>query len=100
MKSLNQGRVRIWWLSHNHRPVLAILLFAAVSTLVFHYESRLHEERKVSAIANELLKAEKMARGLHNTMFLIEASTIPQAQSKLAKVAGDLDMARHEMGKK
>ena len=100
LKSLNKGRVRIWWLTHNHRPVLAAILIAAIASLVFYYELRLQEERKVSALANDLLKAEQVARGLPKTMFLIEASTIPQAQNKLAKVSNDLDLARHGMGRK
>jgi len=99
-KSLNKGRIRIWWLTHNHRPVLAAILIAAIASLIFYYECRLQEERKVAALSAELLKAEQIARGLPRTMFLIEASTIPQAQNKLARVSNDLDLARHGMGRK
>ena len=94
-----KARFRIWWLSHNHRPVLAATFIAAISTLVFYYESEIRKERAEKAIAVELLAAEQAARGLQKTVFLIEAGTVTQAQEKLAKVAGDLDMARYRMGK-
>lgn len=97
LNSLCQGRLRVWWVSHNHRPVLAATFIAAISILVFYYESAISKERAERAIVSELLAAEQTARGFQKTMFLIEASTIPQARDKLARVAGELDAARGGM---
>lgn len=90
---------RIWWLSHNHRPVLTAAFVAAISALIFSYEYDLRKERAGRAAAMQMLMAEQTARGFQKTVFLIEASTIPQAQEKLARVAGELDVARHGMRK-
>lgn len=100
LKTLVGGNVYIWWLTHRHESRVAGLFLLLAVLFVGFSEWRLAVERGEKDELVKLLSDERAARVLPNTVYILEAATVTKAQEKLARIAGDLDLARYEMGKK
>lgn len=94
------GNAYVWWLTHRHEARVAGLFLILSVLFVGYYEVRFEIERVEKGELVKLLSDERAARALPNTVYVLEAATVTKAQEKLAKIAGDLDMARYEMGRK
>lgn len=103
IRSLNQGRYRIWWLTRSRRRDLVVALqllflvaaFLAVST--WDYQDQLEQERYAKEDVSRILAEERKARELPRTVYVIEAATPQQVAEKLAGIAGELDNERAKL---
>ena len=100
LKATFQGRPYIWWLTHKHEARLAALCCTFGLLLFVSHESRLTALITEKAALQATILDLQASKKLPSTVFVLEGSTIEQAQIKLARVAGELDVARHEMGRK
>lgn len=100
LKTIAGGGVYIWWLTHRHEARTAALFLILSALFVGYSELRLFAERGEKNELVKLLSEERSARALPNTVYILEAPTVTKAQEKLARIAGDLDLARYEMGRK
>ena len=100
LKTIAGGGVYIWWLTHRHEARTAALFLILFALFITFYESRLFFERGEKNELVRMLSDERAARVLPNTVYILEAPTVTKAQEKLARIAGDLDLARYEMGRK
>lgn len=99
IKAVFQGRPYVWWLTHRHEARLAVLCCVFGSVLFALHETRLMAVVEEKNLLQAALADERASKKLPGTVFILEGSTIEQAQVKLARVAGDLDVARHAMGR-
>lgn len=103
MRKLGKGSIRVWMLTHGEQAKLALMgiTMVALYSLVSHwdYQDALLAEQMAHDQAKRALAQEQKARTLPATVFVIEAATPQQAQEKLAKIAGDLDLERFRMRK-
>lgn len=99
-----RGRLRVYLLTHGKEVRNAIALcsivLAFIAGLFVRHHEELHNERQAHEQAKRKLAAEQAARTSPPIMYLIEAETIEEAQIKLARVAGQLDMERAKMRSK
>lgn len=100
LHALAGGRARVWWLTHRHEARTAGLFLILSALFVGYSEVRLFAERGEKNELVKMLGDERVARVLPNTVYIIEAATVSKAQEKLARIAGELDVARYEMGRK
>lgn len=100
LRGILQGRLYVWWLTYRREARLAVLCLLFGSVLFAIHETRLMAVVAERDALNKNLKDMQAAKALPNTVFILEGSTIAKAQEKLARIAGDLDVARHEMGKR
>lgn len=94
------GGAYVWWVTHRHEAKLGVLLLLLVVVMSTFFELRTYAAQRDKNEAVRALEGMKVLKTLPSTIFILEGSTVEQAQVKLARVAGELDMARHEMGKK
>lgn len=99
LKMIADGNVYIWWATYRHEARTAAL-FVILSVLFVGYsEFRTMAEKTEKEALQNMLKDERASKMLPNTVYVLEAGTIAQAQQKLARIAGDLDVARYDMGR-
>jgi hypothetical protein len=100
LRSLNRGRLAVWWVTHRQdairsmQLVLLVALFLAASTADYH--DQLDQERAARAAVEERLAD---ARELHGpiappTVFVIEARTTRDLEARLEDILGSLYAAR------
>lgn len=98
---LTHGRLRVWWLHHGREARSAACLVTLVGCYLFassmDYQDALATEQLARERAVEQLAQERAAHGLPKITFVIAASTPAQAQERLAEIAGEADMIRHQM---
>lgn len=100
LKTLAGGNVYIWWVTHRHEARMAALFLILSALFVGYYEFRLTAVQAEKSALQNALGDERAARVLPSTVYVLEASTVGKAQEKLARIAGELDVARYQMGKK
>lgn len=100
LKTFRGGSIYVWWLTHRHEARLAVLCCVFGTVLFALHETRLMAVVKEKNSLQAALADERASKKLPSTVFILEGSTIAKAQEKLARIAGDLDVARHEMGKR
>lgn len=98
---INKGRFWVWWLTHKEQVRLMLTLGFLVLALGvvgrWDYEDQLEAEKLAHQQVQRQLAGEMAARKLPNTVYLLEARTAEEAQIKLAKIAGELDMERAKL---
>ena len=101
IRGLYQGRLRVWAMSHGQQFRLAIalvfLVLAFGLTGKWDYEDALAAEKSARADVAETLRQERIARALPGTVYIIEAATPAEAQSKFARIAGGADAERYRL---
>lgn len=106
IRALNQGRYRVWFLTHRIRAFRAlqvctvVCLFLVASAM--DYRDQLAAEKAAHADVKRILAeqaADKAAaKALPQTVYVLEAATPEKAREKLARIAGQLDYERGILG--
>jgi hypothetical protein len=101
IRSLNKGRLRVWWIYHRQDAIRTlqlaaiVLLFLVASSM--DYRDQVAAERAAHEAVREQLRDERAARGHSRTVYLIEAATPEAARMKLAEIAGEIDLERAKL---
>ena len=101
IRGFNKGRARIWWLMHGQEAKNAAYLTAIVAIFLtvshMDYTDQVNAEKAARADVAEQLRQERIARALPGTVYIIEAATPAEAQSKFARIAGGADAERYRL---
>lgn len=101
LRGFNKGRARIWWIHHKRDAIGAAQLTAIVAIVLtvghFDYQDQIDAEKAAREDVAEQLRQERAARALPGTVYIIEAATPAEAQSKFARIAGGADAERYRL---
>lgn len=101
LRGIYQGRLRVWCMSHGQQFRLAIALVALVLAFglagKWDYEDQLAAEKSARGEVAEQLRQERIGRALPSTVYIIEAATPAEAQSKFAQIADGADTERYRL---
>lgn len=101
LRSVNAGRLRIWWLTHRQDAVRAAQLVTLVALFLLassmDYQDQLDAERAAAEAATAKLEAHRQAHGLPRVTFVIDVPDIPAAKMRLAEIEGAVMAERYRM---
>lgn len=103
IRSLNKGRLAVWWVTHRQEAIRSLQLTALVTLMLmaghFDYQDQLDAERAARAQVEAQLAAAGDLYGppLPPTVFVLEARTPRELELRLAEIAGSLDGWRARM---
>lgn len=101
LRGIYQGRLRVWCMSHGQQFRLALGLVTLVVAFglvgKWDYEDQLAEEKSAREEVTEQLRQERIGRALPSTVYIIEAATPAEAQSKFAQIADGTDTERYRL---
>jgi hypothetical protein len=101
MAKVRKGSFRVWWLTHRERVQTMLTLGTIVLALGmvgrWDYEDALEQEKAAHAAVKADLARHQAVHGVPSVVWLVESSTPEEARLKLAKVAGELDVARNQL---
>lgn len=101
LHALNSGRFRVFWLHHGQEAKNAAYLVAIVAIFLtashMDYQDAVNAEKAARADVEQQLRQERIARALPGTVYIIEAATPAEAQSKFARIAGGADAERYRL---
>lgn len=98
LRSLNGGRLRVWWIHHRqearHHALFAILVGLWLLANHLDYQDQIDYERAMRAEAEQQLQSDRALRGLPNPAIVLDAKTAERFGLRLAEIAGGLDAER------
>ena len=101
ISKFGKGKLRVWWLTNRERVQVAFSMSMIVLALGlvgrWDYEDALAQEKAAHAAVKAQLAKHQSAEGLPPVVWLVESPTAEDARAKLAKVAGELDVARYQL---
>lgn len=101
IRSLNKGRLRVWWVHHGPEAKRAglLALLAAIYLLVseLDYRDQVELARLAGAASAQAEAPAGFARPLPRITFVLDARTPEELELRLAEIAGGADGWRAEL---